>query len=173
MWGGVKSNCSGWWDWQDWARWRYNVLWSSFVIYSGRKGNMLELLKEWDLLFKVKLPEQGDTLSNFQNFPNYSSSESCIIYRNCVSHCEVIVKGKVSLQTPWPLRKLSWHYQHDICKYWGVIYTHQGKYFSCFYSTWLSKEKRWICMIRVSCALIYWLYIVTLLGSIQRQCSVV
>ena len=68
---------------------------------------MVELLKEWDLLFKVKLPEQGDTLSNFQNFPNYSSSESCIIYRNCASHCEVIVKGKVGLQTSWPLRKFS------------------------------------------------------------------
>lgn len=39
---------------------------------------MGELLKEWDLLFKEKLPKQGDTLSNF---PNYSSSESCIIYK--------------------------------------------------------------------------------------------
>lgn len=42
---------------------------------------MGELLKEWDLLFKEKLPKQGDTLSNFPNFPNYSSSESCIIYK--------------------------------------------------------------------------------------------
>lgn len=29
---------------------------------------MVELLKAWDLLFKEKLLEQGDTLANFQKF---------------------------------------------------------------------------------------------------------
>lgn len=107
-----------------------------------------------EFAFKEKLPEQGDTLSNFPNFPNYSSSESCIINKNCTSHCEVVVAEKESLQTPWPLRKLSRLYQHDICKYWGVIYTHRGKYFSCFHSAWLSKGKRQICMMRVYCAVL-------------------
>lgn len=41
----------------------------AFSFIQGEKGNMVELLKGWDLLsLKEKLPEQGDTLSNFQNF---------------------------------------------------------------------------------------------------------
>ena len=78
---------------------------TKFFIYSRSKGNMDELLQKWDLLFKRELSETGDTVPYGENSLNYSFNESCIVYENYRSYCEVRVGKKVSLQIYWPLKK--------------------------------------------------------------------
>lgn len=83
---------------------------TNFFIYSRSKGNVDELLQKWDLLFKRKLSEIGDTVSYCENSLNNSSNESCIVYENYTSYCEVRVGKKVSLQIHWPLKEPSTHF---------------------------------------------------------------
>ncbi|KAI4550536.1 hypothetical protein MJT46_018701 [Ovis ammon polii x Ovis aries] len=99
------------------------------------KGNMDELLQKWDLLFKRKLSETGDTVPYCENSLNYSSNESCIVYENYTSYCEVRVGKKVSLEIYRPLKKPGTILQHDIGEYRGVIYECQERFFFCFYFT--------------------------------------
>lgn len=107
----------------------------NFFIYSRSKGNMDELLQKWDLLFKRKLSETGDTVPYCENSLNYSSNESCIVYENYTSYCEVRVGKKVSLEIYRPLKKPGTILQHDIGEYRGVIYECQEQFFFCFYFT--------------------------------------
>ena len=65
---------------------------TNFFIYSRSKGNMDELLQKWDLLFKRKLSEIGDTVSYCENSLNNSSNESGIVYENYTSYCDVRVR---------------------------------------------------------------------------------
>lgn len=140
----------------------YNVRWSSFFIYSGRKETRVNYSKN-GICFQREITWARWHSVQFSKFSKLQFQWILHYKQNCTSHCEVIVTEKESLQTPWPLRKLSRLYQHDICKYWGVICTHRGKNFSCFYSAWLSKRKRQICMMGVYCAMLssmqcpYWL----------------
>ena len=83
---------------------------TNFFIYSRSKGNMDELLQKWDLLFKRKLSEIGDTVSYCENSLNNSSNESSIVYENYTSYCEVRVRKKVSLQIHQPLKKPGTHF---------------------------------------------------------------
>lgn len=62
---------------------------SNFFVYLRRKGAVDKLLKEQNLPFTKELDEKGDSVSHFKNFLNYSSNESCIVYKNCTPYCEV------------------------------------------------------------------------------------
>lgn len=70
---------------------------------------MDEVLKEWDLLFKNKLPQKDSTVPHFENFLNDSSNASCLVHKNCTPYCAVRAGKKVGLQTCWPLKRPHTH----------------------------------------------------------------
>ena len=65
------------------------ALFSLFSFTHEEKEIWMNCSKNGICFFKKKLSEKDDILPHFENFLNYSSNESYIVYKNCTPHGEV------------------------------------------------------------------------------------